>query len=480
MKTLPESIFFIGIGGIGVSALAQVAQSRGSRVAGSDPNADPQSNPAMARLQSGGAQIFRTHDAANIAPDVSQVVATAAVKDDNPEIAEARRRGIRTVSRAEFLGELMAANGGAKIAVAGTHGKTTTTAMLGVMMQHARWNPTVFVGAEVAQLGGNVRIGEETAPFVAEACEAYDSFLHLAPDVAIVTNIEADHLDHYGTFEGVKKSFRTFLSQVQAGEHGGIVYCADDAPTRELIHSLPDSLPRFSYGTSENAAARIENVTFANGTRFDFVWENERISVALSVSGMHNVLNAAAALTTVLILSAFDAGTVNKTAQGLETFQGAERRQDILADVGGVLIMDDYAHHPTEIRATLEAVRAAYPHRRVIAVFQPHLYSRTRDFLEEFAAELSRADALFVTDIYAAREQPIDGVRAADIVNRASIHNSNLAAVFLPDKNDLPPMISAFVQQDDVVVFMGAGDIRQQGERLAEMQQGIGAKCLLD
>jgi UDP-N-acetylmuramate--alanine ligase len=469
VNKLPVSIFFIGIGGIGVSALAQVAQARGSRVLGSDPNADPTTNPAIARLIAGGAQIFRTHDASNIALDVSLVVATAAVGGDNPEVQEAQRRGIRTVSRAAFLGELMAANGGAKIAVAGTHGKTTTTAMLGVMMQEAGWNPTVFVGAEVAQLGGNVRIGDESAPFVAEACEAYESFLSLAPNVAIITNIEADHLDHYGSFEGVKASFRRFSGQVQVGEHGGIVYCADDAPTRELVGSLPPDLPRYGYGMSENATVQVKNVTFANGTRFNFVWKSERIPVVLNVPGKHNVLNAAAALATAIALGADDAETLKKFAEGLAEFRGAERRQDILADADGVLVIDDYAHHPTEIRATLEAIRAAYSNRRVIAVFQPHLYSRTRDFLDEFAAELSRADALFVTDIYAAREQPIDGVNAEDIVKRATAHNSRMIALFVPDKNVLPPMVRGFVQTGDVVLFMGAGDIRQQGEHLAAL-----------
>ena len=228
MTTLPEVIFFIGIAGIGVSALAQLAQARGCQVFGSDPGADPALNPAVARLLDGGTTVYRTHDAANITDDIALVVATAAVKSDNPEIMEATRRGIRIVSRAEFLGELMAAHKGAKIAVGGTHGKTTTTAMLGVMLQEAGWNPTVFVGAEVAQLGGNVRIGGDDAPFIAEACEAYDSFLHLKPDVAIVTNIEADHLDHYGDFEGVKASFRTFLSGVEFGDRSGIVYCAED------------------------------------------------------------------------------------------------------------------------------------------------------------------------------------------------------------------------------------------------------------
>ena len=224
MNGTAQHIHFLGIAGIGVSALAQVAAARGVRVSGSDPGADPQEVPAIARLLAQDARIYRTHRAENLADDVDLVVASAAISDANPEIAEAKRRGLRIVSRAEFLGELMAAHRGPKIAVAGTHGKTTTTAMIGVMLQHAGLDPTVFVGGEVPQLGGNVRIGSETGPFVAEACEAYDSFLYLKPDIAVITNIEADHLDHYGTEERMFESFHRFYQNVRST----VVFCVDD------------------------------------------------------------------------------------------------------------------------------------------------------------------------------------------------------------------------------------------------------------
>jgi len=461
-----------------VSALAQLAQARGCRVFGSDPGADPTLNPAIARLLDGGATVFRMHDAANIADHISLVVATAAVKGDNSEIVEAKRRGIRIVSRAEFLGELMAAHGGAKIAVAGTHGKTTTTAMLGVMLQEAGWNPTVFVGAEVAQLGGNVYIGADDAPFVAEACEAYDSFLSLKPDIAIITNIEADHLDYYGDFEGVKESFRTFLDTIPFEAKHGIVYCGADAPTRELVEELAGPIWRYDYGfAGQQLSARVENITYNDGmTRFEYVYdETLRVSVSLQVPGQHNVLNAAAALTTAVILGANDLESLGKMAQGLSAFRGAERRQEILDNTGDVLIMDDYAHHPTEIRATMDAVRAAYPNRRLLAVFQPHLYSRTRDFLAEFAAELARADVLFVTEIYAARELPIEGVNALEIVIRAQGQNPNLTAQFIPNKLEIPAALNKMVQAGDMVLIMGAGDIREQGEQLAALRKEAAA-----
>ena len=474
MNILPKSIFFIGIAGIGVSALAQLAQARGCRVSGSDPGADPAINPAVARLLDGGAKVYRTHDAANITDDISLVVATAAVKGDNPEIVEAMRRGIRMVSRAEFLGELMAAHKGAKIAVGGTHGKTTTTAMLGVMYQEAGWNPTVFVGAEVAQLGGNVRIGADDAPFIAEACEAYDSFLHLKPDIAIVTNIEADHLDHYGDFEGVKASFRTFLSGVEFGDRSGIVYCAADSPARELVEELPSPVWRYDYGfEGETLSARVENLTFENGeTRFEYVYSGLlRVPVTLHFAGRHNVLNAAAALTTAVVLGANDPETLATMAQGLSKFRGAERRQELLGDTNGVRIIDDYAHHPTEIRATIDALKTAYPNRRLVAVFQPHLYSRTRDFLTEFAAELSRADLLIVTEIYAARELPINGVNAEQIVMLAQSNNPNITAQFVQNRMEIPALLNQELKSGDIVLVMGAGDIREQGEQLAMLRQ---------
>lgn len=443
-----------------MSALAQVAQARGIRVSGSDPHADPETNPAIRRLRDGGATLYREHRAENLTADVDLVVASAAIAETNPEVGAARELGVRIISRAEFLGELMAAHRGVKVAVAGTHGKTTTTAMLGVLLQHAGLDPTVFVGGEVQQLGGNVRIGGETGPFVAEACEAYDSFLYLKPDIAIVTNVEADHLDHYGTEAQVIESFRRFLSGVSPD--GTVVVCGDDDGIQRTLDDLPAPPNVREYGMEARfySGSRAKNVDLGRVTTFEWHCEVPYTPITLRVPGRHNALNALAAATVGNLLHL--PGPV--IAAGLAEFTGAERRQETLGEAGSILVLDDYAHHPTEIEATLAALRSACPERRLVAIFQPHLYSRTRDFLPQFADALSKADALVVTDIYAAREAPIPGVRAADIVHQAAQRRPDLPAVFLPDKKELPAMLLAFTRPNDLTVFLGAGDIRAQGE----------------
>ena len=467
----PKHIHFLGIAGIGVSALAQVAQARGIRVSGSDPNADSAASPAIARLHQGGATLYREHKASNLAADVDLVVASAAVAEDNPEVRAARGRGVRVVSRADFLGELMAAHRGPKIAVAGTHGKTTTTGMLGVLLQSAGLDPTVFVGGEVAELGGNVRVGSEEGPFVAEACEAYDSFLSLKPDIVVLTNVEADHLDHYGTAERVQTAFVRFLQNMRTG--GTIVACADDPGAKEVLSRfLPSAC--VTYGiTDETAQMQAHSLLLDAHTAF--IWGDadpaHDTRIVLQVPGRHNVLNALAAATVATLLHV----PVAAIADGLRAFHGATRRQEILGKAniegGDVLVMDDYAHHPTEIRATLDALRGAYPQRRVVAIFQPHLYSRTRDFMAEFAETLALADALIVTDIYAARETPLEGVRASDIVNLAGKHNANAPMLFLPDQADIPGRLAALVRPGDLTLFLGAGDIRTQGETFLRLLQ---------
>ncbi len=471
-----QHIHFLGIAGIGVSALAQVALARHIRVSGSDPHVADKDNSAIRRLLQGGATLYTDHREKNLAEDVDLLVASAAVPEDNPEIQAARQRGVRVISRAEFLGELMAAHQGPKIAVAGTHGKTTTTGMIGVMLQHAGLDPTVFVGGEVPQLGGNVRIGSPTGPFVAEACEAYDSFLSLKPDIAVLTNIEADHLDHYGTLEGVMRSFMQFFDTIPRQGSNGVVMCADDPNVTALVHRLAPSYHCYRYGIeSPNARSRAENIVLDLPICFNWTDESSRrrlqAHITLHVPGRHNVLNGVAAATVGNILEL----SSEQIAAGLAEFRGAGRRQEIMGEValndGTVLVMDDYAHHPTEIRATLDALRSAYPDRRLVAIFQPHLYSRTRDFLPEFADALSRADALIVTDIYAAREAPIADVRAADIVNRVAESGTQIPAIFLPDKQDIPNMLRALALPGDLAVFLGAGDIREQGEAFLQLLQ---------
>ncbi len=453
-----------------MSGLAQYVQSRGTRVSGSDLTISTVGNPALDRLKMHGAALHQGHSAENIGRDVDLVVATSAVSwEENPEIVEAHRRGIRVVSRAEFLGELMAAHQGVRIAVSGTHGKTTTTAMIGLMLQTAGEDPTVFVGGEVSQLGGNCRIGSLNGPLVAEACEAYDSFLYLKPDIAVITNVEADHLDHYGTFEKVVESFQKFLQGVR--NDGTVILCGDDENCANLANSLPASVKTLEYGIGNKrfSGGRGKNLSLTQKASFEWHCEIPFSMITLQVPGQHNVLNALAAATTGHILGL----SAPQVVAGLQAFRGVVRRQELIALEnridGEVRIYDDYSHHPTELRATISAFRNAFPERRLIGVFQPHLYSRTRDFLTNFAASLAKLDILIVTDIYPAREVPIPSVNAADIVRIAREIRPELDASYIQDRTEIPEKINTILKGNDVVIFMGAGNIREQGEKLASL-----------
>lgn len=451
-------VHFIGIGGVGMSGLAQVLLARGIRVSGSDPAA----NEATERLSAAGATIYREQTAENIVrerPDF--VVVTAAVKMDNLELHAAREAGIHVETRADFLGRLMDEFKGPRIAVAGTHGKTTTTAMVAEVLLAGGLDPTVLVGGEYAPIGGNVRVGHGNT-FLTEACEAYDSFLSLHPDLAVITNVEADHLDHYLTEEGVFEGFRKFIQGMREGST--LVVCGDDAgAARMLTKGEAGSAAVVRYGLeAENLdlrAADVRSVGF--GSRFTVVKGREELGeIEIHAPGRHNVLNAlgAAAL-------GHAAGVpFDRIADGLSRFSGTGRRFETLGEREGVLVVDDYAHHPTEIRATLAAARQAHPDRRVLAVFQPHLYSRTRDFMPQFAEALSAADAVLLTDIYAAREKPIEGVRVADLTRLIAERAPNITLLYLPRKEDLVAALHWVARPGDLALLMGAGDIRTVGE----------------
>lgn len=452
----------MGIAGVGMSALAQLAQARGCAVSGSDPGAHPDRNPAVARLLAGGARLFCQHRAENVPDTTGLVVVTAAVPDENPEVQEAYRRGIRVVSRAGFLGELMATHSGPRIAVAGTHGKTTTTAMIGVMLQAAEKDPTVLVGGEVPQLGGNLRVGSRTGPFVAEACEAYDSFLNLQPDIGVITNIEPDHLDYFRTMDAVKVSFARFA----AGVRRHLIVCADDPVLATMTEEFARKVPVTRYAL-DTITAEVRGASEMAGPLNNLLvitpagqWE-----MRLQVPGRHNALNALAAVSVGLALGL----EPEPIASGLSAFRTVGRRQEVLADVGGILIVDDYAHHPAEIHATLQAMRSAYPSRRILAVFQPHLYTRTRDFLDDFAVALTQADRAIVTGIYAAREAPLPGVCAGDIVRRMLQKNPGFPVVFAPDDDLLQRSLQEMARSGDMVLFLGAGDIRVQAEAFVQL-----------
>jgi len=456
-----------------MSGLAQALLARGVRVSGSD----IQRNAATERLAAQGATIYYTQVAENLEreqPDC--IVVTAAIPEDNPELVAAYASGRQVVSRAEFLGRLMAEYGGPRIAVTGTHGKTTTTAMIACVLVEAGLDPTVLLGGDYAPFGGNARVGQ-SAVFLTEACEAYDSFLALHPDIAVITNIEAEHLDYYGHEGRLFASFQRFVAQTSP--NGLLVWCAKDAGALRLMADLPAEVGpshRMAYGLAPHGPHSIWATSVMREgmhTRFSVSYMKEEGSaeqlgtVWLRVPGWHNVLNALGAIAIGVSLQL----PFSVLADALEGFEGTERRFEVLAQAGGILVLDDYAHHPTEIRNTVTTAREVYPERRLVVVFQPHLYSRTRDFLKEFADALVAADVIILTDIYPAREQPIPGVRVADIAHRVAAQAPTKTVLYLPDKRDILGALVWLVQPGDVVMTMGAGDIREVGEAYAARLQ---------
>ncbi|MGQ0813333.1 MAG: UDP-N-acetylmuramate--L-alanine ligase [Gemmatimonadota bacterium] len=435
------SIHFVGICGAGMSALAEMALHVGAKVTG----CDHQLNESAQRLRELGAEIWQGHDPAHV-ENAGAVITTAAIPMENPELAAALDLDIPVIKRAHVLGSIV--NRGTVIAVAGTHGKTTTTAMTTGILEDAGLEPTAFVGGRVAEWQGGLRLGGEEF-YVVEADEYDRSFLALRPSVAIVTTLEADHLDIYGTLEGVQEAFAQFLALLP--RNGRAVICADDAGARALVRKVRAEV--VSYGIDDKKAhlraANIENR--GRGSRFTVIDHGEDCGdVMLGVPGVHNVRNALAA-----IAAANYAGAPFASSQrALAKFKGVERRFEELGRARNIVIVDDYAHHPTEIRASIAAARAAYGGRRILAIFQPHLYSRTRDFAADFSAALSGADAVWVTDVYPAREAPIPGVTGELIAKAATGKTTYIANV-----DDLKDALLPELRSGDVCVFMGAGNV---------------------
>ena len=445
----------IGIGGSGMSAIAQILHERGDVVTGSD----RQENDAVRRLRAMGIKISLGH-CANSVDGADAVVYSAAIPQDNPEMQEARRRGISLIERPAMLGRLMEPFP-KRVAVSGTHGKTTTTAMICAILDQAEMDATVLIGGDLGSLGGNARLGRSSV-VVTEACEAFGSFLHLHPSMAVITNIDADHLDYYKSIEQIENAFRQFVSQVDSG--GSVIAYRGDTRIR---HVLEDCGRRMSwFGTTADCDIFAEDIDiFGPNAAYTLVRDGERFGrVTLGVPGMQNVMDSLAAAEV-----AFQLGVESPDIRAaLREFRGAGRRWEVLYDDGQVLVVDDYAHHPAEIAATLSAARAAYAGRRLIAAFQPHTYTRTQAFVKEFAQALEIADEVIVTSIYAAREQPIAGVSAEAIVECMRM-NGCVSAAYMPDKSTIAAEIRARVKAGDLVLIMGAGDIRMVGEELASM-----------
>lgn len=453
---MSESIHFVGIGGAGMSGIARVLARQGVRVTGSDLRESP---TLEALRHESGIQAVAGHAPSNI-DGATLVVASAAVKKDNPEIMAAREQGTPIISRAEMLGRLMTRYP-RSIAITGTHGKTTTTGMTALVLEAGALDPTVLIGGDLPAWGGNARLGASDV-FLTEACEAYDSFLDLDPQIAVVTNIEADHLDYYGTLDNVLRSFRKFLSQVT----GTAILCGYDRNVRALTAELREEarLQIVTFGLYEDVTLRATDVDLTGQSpSYSVSWKGRSLGrVQLRVPGIHNVANSLAAVAVGLTLDIPFADIV----AGLGAFTGTGRRFEKLGEAGGVLVVDDYAHHPTEIRATLAAAHGAFPDRRIFAVFQPHLPSRTRDLGEQFAESFGDADQAILTDIYLAREQPLEGVTGAGLAALTADRRGAQHVTYIADKAQIPARLAETVRPGDLVLTLGAGDIRAAGEGL--------------
>jgi len=430
-----------------MSALAELFVRRGASVTGCDAAGDPTGD--LARL---GIAVSTGHDPSHV-DGARAVVVTSALVKTHPELQRARDLGIPVIRRAEALGE--AVSGGDLIAIGGTHGKTTTTVMTTEALEAAGAQPTGIVGGRVGAWGGNLRYGSDGL-FVVEADEYDRSFLALTPTVAVITNVEADHLDIYADLADIYRTFEQFAAPART-----IVLCADDRGANRL--PTPSSAEVIRYGLhSLDARLRAVDVrTEGGGSLFEVEFDDEMLGeVELSVPGVHNVLNALAAIASGLTLGL----TLGAMRPGLASFRGVERRFQRLGAARGVDVVDDYAHHPTEIRATLAAARTAFPGRRIVAAFQPHLYSRTRDFAREFGEALAAADSVYVADIYPAREQPIPGVTAELIVD--STREAGGSVAWQGERASLSNELARTVRGGDVVLTIGAGDITKTGPEL--------------
>jgi UDP-N-acetylmuramate--alanine ligase len=448
-------VHFIGIAGAGMSALAELFVQRGVVVTGCDAAGDATGD--LARL---GISVAKAHDPAHMV-GVRAAVVTSAMSRDHPELERARSLGIPVIRRAEALAE--AVTGGVLVAIAGTHGKTTTTVLTTEALAAAGRDPTGVVGGRVGSWGGNLRLGG-TAVHVVEADEYDRSFLALDPTVAVVTNVEADHLDIYTDLADIRSAFTQFLRPAR-----WVILCADDAGANTL--PAPSTAEVVRYGTASPDARLVAHDVrlTASGSMFDVVYDGDSLGpLALQVPGLHNVRNALAAVAVGIVTGA----TVDGMRPGLERFTGVERRFQRLGDAAGVTVIDDYAHHPTEIRATLDAARASFPRRRIVAAFQPHLYSRTRDFAAEFGSALSAADLVFLTGIYPARERPIAGV-TSDLISAAATR-AGRPVTWQGERAALVPALTEAVRAGDVVLTLGAGDITRAGPELLLALSGSG------
>jgi len=452
-------VHFVGIGGAGMSGIARIMLARGIAVSGSD----AKDSPALTSLHALGARVAVGHDPAHVA-EVDTVVVSSAIRPMNAEVQEAHRLGLSVLPRAAALASVMV--GRHRVAVTGTHGKTTTTSMLTVALQHCGADPSFAIGGSLNETGANAHDGSG-AVFVAEADESDGTFLLLDPEVAIVTNVEADHLDHYHSLAAVEQAFADFVDRLQPG--GFLVACLDDPGSHRLaVAAAARGVDVRSYGTAPDATVRVVDLGSHGGrASFEVVERGRRRGrVLLRLPGRHNALNAAAAYTAG---SGLGFGS-RDLLDGLAGFAGTRRRFELKGTVRGVRVYDDYAHHPTELRAVLEAARGIAAPGRVVACFQPHLYSRTSAFAEEFGAALGLADEVVVMDVFAAREDPVPGVTGGLVA--AAVPLPPAQVLYEPSWSAVPGELARRARPGDVVITFGAGDVTLIGPEVLELLAG--------
>ncbi len=444
-------IHMVGIGGIGMSGMAEILLLKGYKVTGSDSS----EGETIPRLQEMGAEIAIGHSEENI-NDADVVVYTSAVKaDNNIETRTALEKGIPVIKRAEMLAELMRIKYG--IGIAGTHGKTTTTTMVGHVIQDGNFDPTIMVGGKVHSFSKTNAVVGKGDIFVVEADEFDRTFLRLSPSLGVITNIEADHLDIYDDLDDVKQAFIDFANKVPF--YGAVVVCLDDPNVRAIIPEIDRRI--ISYGLTEKAKIRATDIKINHFNSTFTVWNsNEELGeVTLKAPGKHNVKNALAAIAVGMELKIH----FEDIKSGLERFEGVFRRFQLKTEAGGVMVVDDYAHHPTEVQATLNAARKGWKGRRIVAVFQPHLYSRTQDLYKEFGLSFFDADVVVITDVYPSREKPIEGV-SGKLISDAAKEHGHKNVHYLKEKENLADKLKEIVTEGDIIITMGAGDIYKYGE----------------
>jgi UDP-N-acetylmuramate--alanine ligase len=442
-------VHMVGIGGAGMSGLGRLLLARGVEVSGSD----LKDSRVLEALRAAGAYVVVGHDGANVAPGVDAVIRSSAIPRDNPEVRAAAELDIPGLTRAQVLAAVMRGQRG--VAVAGTHGKTTTTSMIAVALSRAGLDPSYVIGGDLNESGSGAEHGSGDV-FVAESDESDGSFLLLSPEIGVITNVEEDHLDHYEDREEIEAAFAAFAIRCER-----LVAFADDPGVRRALSGVERPVVWYGFGPEADVTVS-EPELGPDSARATVSWNEERVSLELAVPGRHNLQDGAAAVAVAVMLGV----SLPDAARALRSFSGVRRRFERKGEVAGAEFVDDYAHHPTEVRATIEAARptGAPPRRRLLAVFQPHRYTRTRAMWREFGASLSGADIAVITDVYPAGETPIPGVSGKLVVDALTETGAHTRVVYLPRRLDVAPFLANEVRQGDLVLTLGAGDVTMLSE----------------